>query len=134
MIDIGGWDGEQLIEDGDLFIRLAQRTPHKIVDEKLFFYRSHPLSASRDARFMIKGTEKFFEKHRATFPVGIDGLLSSRYRMFASSHADRREWKCAVATALKAIRLRPMRFENWRTLAYALRCSVLARRESSTTA
>lgn len=133
LIEIGGWDGDQLIEDGDLFIRLAQRTPHMIVDEKLFFYRSHPLSASRDAGFMIRGLEKFFEKHRSTFPVRIDGLLSSRYRMFASSHADRREWKPAAAAAWKAIRLRPLRIENWRTLAYALRCRFLARREASTT-
>ena len=33
---IGGWDSEQRIEDADLFVRLAQRTKHLIVQEKLF--------------------------------------------------------------------------------------------------
>jgi alpha-1,3-rhamnosyltransferase len=127
LTDVGGWDGDQLIEDADLFYRLAQRTRHWIVDEKLFYYRKHPVSASRDPAFMILGLEKFFEKHGALFPQGTEGLLSSRYRLFAAAHADRREWKPAVAAALKAIRLRPLRSENWRTMIYALRCRLVSR-------
>lgn len=132
LVEVGGWDGDQLIEDGDLFIRLAQRAQHMIVDEKLFVYRNHPVSASRDPAFMIKGVEKFCEKHGHLFPGGTDEILSSRYRTFAATYADRREWKPAIATAWQAIRLRPMRIENWRTMLYALRSRILARREAST--
>lgn len=129
LAEIGGWDSDQLLEDGDLFIRLASRTRHLILDEKLFNYRTHPNSASRDPAFMIKGFEKFLEKHGSSFLFGMDAILSSRYRLFAAAHADRRDWKPAATTAWKAIRLRPFRLENWKTMLYALRSRFMRRRK-----
>lgn len=125
---IGGWDGDQLIEDADLFFRLAQRTRHVIVHEKLFHYRKHAGGASSDPVYMIAASEKFFQKHGKSFPGGIEGHRSRLYRVQAASLADKRRWRQSVAAALTAVRLRPMRGENWRTLAYALRCTISTRR------
>jgi len=125
---IGGWDGDQSIEDADLFFRLAQRTRHVIVHEKLFHYRKHAGGASSDPAYMIAALEKFLAKHRASFTRRqLRQRRSDTLRIYASLHADRGETAAAIKAAFEALVLMPTEGKKWRTLIYAWRS--LGRRE-----
>lgn len=119
---IGGWDDDQSIEDADLFFRLARRTRHIIVHEKLFHYRKHAGGASSDPAYMIAALEKFYVKHRAAFPRRqLRRRRSDMLRIYASLHADRGERAAATTAAFRALVLMPTEGKKWRTLVYALR-------------
>ena len=121
LVEIGGWDDDQLIEDADLFFRLAQQTRHLIVDEKLFYYRKHHGSASLNPTFMVKGMDKFFEKHCMAFPDRARNNRSIFYRHSAARYADLDQGWSSIRTAWRAVRIRPFVAINWRTLLYGLR-------------
>lgn len=119
---IGGWDSEQRIEDADLFVRLAQRTKHLIVQEKLFHYRKHPGGASSNPAYMIEALEGFFAKHRGSFhPRQLRQRRSDMLRIYAALHADRGESGPAIRAASRAVALMPTDWTKWRTLGYAVR-------------
>lgn len=63
IIEAGGWDESLLIDDYDMWIRIAMKYEIKILEEPLFFYRKHVNSISKNADFMYKGKMQLFHKY-----------------------------------------------------------------------
>lgn len=129
--EVGGFDETVLIEDADLFFRLAGRYPHHIVPVPLLIRRDHGASASSNPVFMVEALETFYAKHRDSFPGRLLGdHRSDMLRLYAASHADRGEGAAAVRLSVRALALRPLDAMKWRTLAYALRTATLGARKA----
>lgn len=65
---VGGWDDSLLIEDGDMWIKIAKQYEIKLVDKPLFFYRQHAGAVSRDPEFIYKGKMEWYEKYKHINP------------------------------------------------------------------
>ncbi len=65
---VGGWDDSLLIEDWDLWIKIAKHYEIKLVDKPLFFYRQHAGAISRDPEFIYKGKMEWYEKYKHINP------------------------------------------------------------------
>ena len=129
--EVGGFAEDVPIEDADLFFRLAGRSPHHIVPAPLLIRRDHGASASSDPLFMVDALEKFYAKHRDSFPGRLLGdRRSEMMRLYAASHADRGEGKAAVRLSLRALAMRPLDRMKWRTLVYALRTAATGARRA----
>ena len=124
---VGGWDEDQLIEDRDLFLRLSQRFTHHRIARRLVHYRRGSMTASANAGFMVEGWERFLAKHSALFGKALVERRAEMYRSYAALAVDGGELRRARGLIGKALRLRPAKFDSWRTLFYLVRSAVRRR-------
>lgn len=61
---VGGWDETLLLEDGDMWLRIAQKYQIYFLDKPLFVYRIHGCGISSDPEFMYKGKVQLYEKYK----------------------------------------------------------------------
>lgn len=115
---VGGWDEDQLIEDRDLFLRLAERFEHHRIARRLVHYRRSSCAASANAAFMLKGWELFFAKHEALFGSRLNSRRAHTYRAYAALLTDQGKSGAALPAMMRALRLRPFDALNWRTVFY----------------
>lgn len=128
---VGGWDEKQLIEDRDLFLRLAERFDQQQMGQRLVHYRRHSMASANNPPFMIEGWERFFSKHSARFGKRLGDRRAEMYRSYAALSVDRGELRQAARLLAKSLRLRPMKVASYRTLGYWIRRSAGASRGHS---
>jgi glycosyltransferase involved in cell wall biosynthesis len=115
---IGGWDENQLIEDRDLFLRLAQRFKHHRIAGRLVHYRRAGTTASANAKLMLEGWDRFFTKHAALFGTQLTSQWAECMRTNAALLIDQGHLRAASKVLLKALTLKPLKLSTWRTLGY----------------
>lgn len=64
MPSIGCWDETLIIEDGDMWLRIAQKFEIYFLDKPLYVYRIHGNGISSNAEFMYKGKMQLYEKYK----------------------------------------------------------------------
>ena len=128
---VGGWDEGQLIEDRDLFLRLAQHFTHHRIARRLVHYRRTSSAASANAAFMLEGWERFFAKHEARFGPRLTARRAETYRAYAALLTDQGQKLAALVAMKHSLTLRPFTALSWRTLAYIARCSVGLNRKAN---
>jgi len=124
---VGCWDEQMLVEDRDLFVRLAQRFPLHIISERLVTYRRSSAAASANPAFMANAFRLFFAKHRSLLGVGHDGQFARMLAMNGSLAVDRGEFSLARRLLTEAVRFDPRQTSTWRGLFYLLRASLAKR-------
>ncbi|MCW3797512.1 glycosyltransferase family 2 protein [Sphingomonas sp. BN140010] len=122
----GGWDERMLVEDRDLFVRLAGRFPLFIIPERLVTYRRSSAAASADPKFMVQAFRLFFDKHRALFGRRYRNQLARMLAANASVAIDQGQFGLAWQLLSEAVRLRPQLISAWRGLSYLLRAKATA--------
>lgn len=55
LVTVGGWDEGQLIEDRDMFLRLAASHRHHRINARLVHYRRSPQNVSANPQFIVAG-------------------------------------------------------------------------------
>ena len=82
---IGNWNEQYLIEDGDMWVRIASKYPIAAVPKYLFFYRQHSKSFSNNAFTMFSAKMQWLEvnKHlnktpELTLRNNVQNYLSKR--------------------------------------------------------
>jgi len=121
---VGGWDERMLVEDLDLFVRLAERFPLAILPARLVTYRKSSSSASADTAFMVKGFRLFFDKHRALFGSRYDRRVARMLAVNGSVAVDRGHYRLAGRLLAEAVRLDPRLTSAWRGLFYLVRARI----------
>jgi glycosyltransferase involved in cell wall biosynthesis len=120
---VGGWDETQLIEDKDLFFRLACRYNVRRVPERLVYYRRSSASASSNTQFLSSGLAAFIKKHRAEL-IDPKHQLSEIYRSNAAVSIDQRRFGMGLRMITKALFHWPTNPQTPRTIAYLMRSIV----------
>lgn len=119
--EVGGWDENQLLEDGDLFLRLSARHEHHRLGARLVHYRRSAQNISANPRFMVAGREKFWRKHGKRMPKDGKPFMASSYRSAAAIAVDLREYRLAASLIWRAVKIEPTNLMQYRTLLYLLR-------------
>ncbi|HUS02239.1 MAG TPA: glycosyltransferase family A protein [Chitinophagaceae bacterium] len=60
---VGGWDETLLIDDSDMWIKIAMKYEIKVLEGPLFFYRQHVNGISKNADFMYEGKMQLYHKY-----------------------------------------------------------------------
>ncbi len=118
---VGKWDESLLIEDLDLYLKIAQIGKIDFLDEPLTYYRRLEGAVSKNKSFMLKGFKQYYEKYRHVHWINMKHWLSERYRTLAANCIDNRDFKQAGNLLKEAFRYNPFGFQNLRTLFYLLR-------------
>jgi hypothetical protein len=64
IIEAGLWDESLLLEDWDMWIRLAIKYDIDKIDMPLYYYRKHARGISANAEFMYKARKQVIDKYR----------------------------------------------------------------------
>lgn len=123
--EVGKWDEGLLIEDVDLYVRIALKYKIDFIEEPLVYYRRTQDSVSKNTEFMLKGYHQYCDKYKEAKWINMKGWLSERYRKVAANYVDHKNNKDAKRFLKCAIKLNPIAFNNYRTLFYLLRKSIL---------
>lgn len=118
---VGKWDEELLIEDKDMFIRIAKEYNIDYIDKPLVYYRKVSTSAAHNIDFMVRGWEQYYKKYRNIDGVDMKEWLSQKYADYAAIATDRNQKKTGWSLIKKSIRLAPLHLKNYRTLLYLIR-------------
>lgn len=121
LLSVGGWDERQLVEDRDLFVRLAARYPLARLAEPLATYRRSVQAASANPDFMARGWEAFFAKHAGLFGNDLRRRKAELFGGTAAIAVDQQRFGLASRLLVKALLSRPAHAPAWRTLGYLLR-------------
>jgi len=119
--DVGLWDGNLLIEDLDMFIRISLKYKIDYLEEPLVFYRKNKNSASANVSYMIKGWEQYYDKYKAVSWVNMRHWLADRYRIYAALLIDKKQQKEALSLLWKSAKLNPLNINLVKTWAYYIR-------------
>lgn len=119
--DVGGWDENLLIEDMDMFIRIATRYDIDYIDKPLVYYRKMNSSAANNIDFMVKGWEQYFQKYKAVEWCNMKAWLAEKYRSYAALSVDQKKMERPLELIGKSLRLAPFRLATYRTFLYYLR-------------
>lgn len=119
--EVGLWDENLLIEDIDLYVRLSLVRDIDFINEPLVFYRRSPKSISRNKDFMIKGAYQYYDKYKDVEWADMEWWIADKHRGFAASLIDQKKHKEAIPLLVKAIKMAPGNFLNFKTAFYLLR-------------
>ena len=61
---LGGWDETLKVEDGDMWMRIAQKYDIIKIDEPLVYYRQHAHGISKNYEFMYEGKMQIYNKFK----------------------------------------------------------------------
>ena len=125
---VDGWDEDQLIEDRDLFLRLAAAHRHHRIDARLVHYRRSGQNVSANPQFMVAGWEKFWRKHGERMPLRGRPYLGWVYRSGAATAVDRADYRLAASLLWRSMKIDPLAPRQYRTLMYLLRSAAWRRR------
>ncbi len=120
---VGKWDESLLIEDVDMYIRIALVAKIDFIDVPLVYYRRTNASASKNMDFMLKGFHQYYEKYKEIKWLNMQKWLGERYRLFAAACIDHKKRKEATGLLLTAFKLNPLGLKNYRTMFYLIRQS-----------
>ena len=120
---VGKWDESLLIEDVDMYIRIALVAKIDFIDKPLVYYRRTKASASKNMDFMLKGFHQYYEKYKEVKWINMQKWLGERYRLFAAAYIDDKKKKEATGMLLTALKLNPLELKNYRTMFYLIRQS-----------
>ena len=126
VVEIGGWDSKQIVEDIDLLYRLTKQHTVTQLADRLVYYRRSDSSITRDPIYMAKGRLCFYKKHRYDFGAQWKFLVSEMLRSSAAVAIDRRKLSGAARLLMRSLAIRPFNATSWRTVVYLLR--IIARR------
>ncbi|MEO9021701.1 MAG: glycosyltransferase [Ginsengibacter sp.] len=118
---VGKWDETLLIEDVDMYIRIALISKIDFISDPLVYYRRTESSASKNKTFMLKGFHQYYEKYKNTEWINMKQWLAERYRSMATSCIDQKNNREAGSFLREAIRLNPLGLKNFRTLSYLIK-------------
>lgn len=121
---VGKWDEDLLIEDVDMFIRIALIARIDFIDVPLVFYRQTKASVSKNKVLMLKGFDQYYEKYKHLEWIDMQKWLAERYRSVSAYYVDQNNTRQAINFLKKAINLNPFGFKNFRTLLYFIRNSL----------
>lgn len=151
LLAVGGgfrpYFGKLSYQDYDLALLLAEKQPCYNLPEILYYYRQHPHSTSKEIsidRLIARDLVIYLGKQRQK--SGVDYLMDGKphladeylnalrrsyyedpslvYREYAANFMYNKLYGRALHSALAAVRVRPLRFVNWRTLQYCFRISL----------
>lgn len=121
---VGDWDEKLLIEDLDMYIRIALKSNIEYIDEPLVFYRKTKSSVSKNKNFMIDGCQQYYKKYKNAKWINMDKWLGERYRAVAAFYIDENKNNEAYSFLREAIKLNPFSLNNHRTLFYLIKSSL----------
>lgn len=121
---VGKWDENLLIEDVDMYIRIALIAKIDFINDPLVYYRRTNTSASKNMEFMLKGFHQYYEKYKGVKWLNMQKWLGERYRLFAATCIDDKKRKEATGFLINAIRINPLAVKNYRTMLYLIRQSL----------
>ncbi len=120
---VGKWDENLMIEDTDMYIRIALVAKIDYLPEPLVYYRRTSTSVSKNKQFMLKGFRQYYEKYKDSEWIDMKKWLAERYRRMAARDIDQRNYTEAKEFLKQAFRLDPISITNFRTLVYLVRSS-----------
>jgi len=83
--EVGYWDEKALIEDRELFCRIARLYPIGYLHIPLTFYRTHKNNVSSNLDYMRKGNKYLADKYEKEFPEEIKIAKIKHERFYAHS-------------------------------------------------
>lgn len=125
--DVGNWDENLLIEDVDMYVRIAQKYTIDFIDKPLVYYRRTKTSASKNKAFMLQGYNQYYQKYKKADWIDMKKWLSERYRSFAAKCLDENNNREAANLLKQAFKLNPFEFKNFQTLLYFLKSSFIVK-------
>lgn len=75
---VGLWDETLLIEDGDMWVRIASKYHILHIKDRLFYYRKHALALSNNYDYMYRAKMELYEKYKAVNPFNDIWLSNAR--------------------------------------------------------
>jgi alpha-1,3-rhamnosyltransferase len=118
---VGKWDESLLIEDMDMFIRIARHYDIDYIDKPLVNYRKVNSSTANNIAYMVRGWEQYYKKYRHLQWIDMKKWLAGKYRSYAALAIDRNDKREARRLIRKSLSLAPTDMKNYRTLLYLLR-------------
>ena len=114
------WDQNAMVEDRDLFYKIAREYPIGYLHTPLTYYRTHSANISKNINYMREGNEYFFTKYEKEFPAEIKIARMKQERFFAFVMS------AASPTFTTFFKLISHYNFNWLYTKEVIRCFVLA--------
>jgi glycosyltransferase involved in cell wall biosynthesis len=123
----GGWNEEMIIEDMDMFVRIALEYDVDYIPEPLAYYRKFSGSTANNIDFMMKGWMQYYEKYKDLKFVNMNAWISEKYRAYAALALDKSELDKVKSLLFKAFRYRWTNWNIYRTYLFYIRKSLAHR-------
>jgi glycosyltransferase involved in cell wall biosynthesis len=118
---LGGWNEAMIIEDMDMFVRIALEYDIDYVPEPLAYYRKFIGSAATNIDFMMKGWLQYYEKYKDIKFVNMKAWISEKFRLYAALALDRSDLNKAKSLLFKAFSYQWTNWSIYRTYLFYLR-------------